>query len=411
LKLKPQGEEDVKTTCLSQKRARYSPIILAPDTTTATFPSLLPDSSEDETIRLPSALLIKAFPNSLGCREETYSAMDVFKLAFETMIVGILSFAWLAIAVDLLFPDFFVKLIQPVWDKNQTSIGAAVLSFAYCLGSAIMPISGQLVNDEHWPLPEFAIRCRVMQEENGRLNDIRQNTELLSHYRSTEDLNVCPRSFWAISSLEDGKMHPWNFAWRLFLRAFRVGDGHLENDPNANKQLTLFQLYETKVLSQGSASTDNTEFFRQLHERIVVLRGAVISGTVLSLLCFFRVMARVDNQKFFWKTVDKVWVKTVLGTALALWFTWFSGANAYDDLKNSVIFDVPILETFLGCTTIFGGFWVIKGVPYRSFLNKRVVFLTVFITLLAYGGWMWSEIIYDQQIINAFAILQKSSPP
>jgi len=221
LKLKPQGEEDVKTTCLSQKRARYSPIILAPDTTTATFPSLLPDSSEDETIRLPSALLIKAFPNSLGCREETYSAMDVFKLAFETMIVGILSFAWLAIAVDLLFPDFFVKLIQPVWDKNQTSIGAAVLSFAYCLGSAIMPISGQLVNDEHWPLPEFAIRCRVMQEENGRLNDIRQNTELLSHYRSTEDLNVCPRSFWAISSLEDGKMHPWNFAWRLFLRAFR----------------------------------------------------------------------------------------------------------------------------------------------------------------------------------------------
>ena len=101
----------------------------------------------------------------------------------------------------------------------------------------------------------------------------------------------------------------------------------------------------------------------------------------------------------------------MLGTGLALWFTWFSGANAYDDLKNSVIFDVPILETFLGCTTIFGGFWVIKGVPYRSFLNKRVVFLTVFITLLAYGGWMWSEVIYDQQIINAFAILQKSSPP
>jgi hypothetical protein len=278
--------------------------------------------------------------------KKAYSAMDVFKLAFETMIVGILSFAWLAIAVDLLFSDFFVKVIQPVWDKNQTAIGAAVPSFAYCLGSAIMPISGQLVNDEHWPLPEFAIRCRVMKEENSRLNDIRQNTELLLHHRSTEDLNVCPRSFWDVSSPEDGEMHPWTFAWRVFLRAFRVDDGHKQNNSNANKLLTLFQLYESKVLSQGSANSDNTEFFRQQHERIVVLRGAVIGGMVLSLLCSFRVIARLDNQKFSWKTVDKVWVKTVLGTGLALWFTWFSGANAHDDLKNSVIFDVPILETF-----------------------------------------------------------------
>lgn len=336
--------------------------------------------------------------------------MDVFKLAFETMIVGILSFAWLAIAVDLIFPDFFVKVIQPVWDKNQTSISAAVLSIAYCLGSAIMPISGQLVNDEHWPLPEFAIRCEVMKEENILLNDIRKNTELLLPSGSTEDLNICPHSFWALLSPEDREMHPWNVAWRLFLRAFRVRDGHVENVPSANKPLTLFRLYESKVLSQGSANSDNTEFFRQLHERIVVLRGAVISGTVLSLLCFLRVMARLDNEKFLWKTVDKVWVKTVLGIGLALWFTWFSGANAYDDLKNSVIFDVPILETFLGLTTIFGGFWVLKGVPYRSFLNGRAVLLTVFITLLAYGGWMWSEVIYDQQIIDAFAILQKGSP-
>lgn len=337
--------------------------------------------------------------------------MDVFKLAFETMIVGILSFAWLAIAVDLLFPDFFVKVIQPVWDKNQTPIGAAFLSLAYCLGSAIMPISGQLVNDEHWPLPEFAIRCRVMVEENCRLNDIRPNTELLLH-RPTKDLNVCPRTFWDVSSPEGGKMYPWNLAWRVFLKAFRVDYEKIPPDPNADKQLTLFQLYESKVLSQGSAKdSDNTEFFRQQHERIVVLRGAVISGVVLFLLCFFRAMARLDSQKFFWKTVDRVWVKTVLGTGLALWFTWFSAENAYDDLRHSVIFDVPILETFLGLTTIFGGFWVIKGVPYRAFLNKRAVFLTVFITLLAYGGWMWSEIIYDQEIINAFAILQKSSPP
>ncbi len=337
--------------------------------------------------------------------------MDVFKLAFETMIVGILSFAWLAIAVDLLFPDFFDKVVRPAWDKNQSAIGVGILSLAYCIGSAIMPISGQLLNDEHWPLPEFAIRCKVMQEENLLLNAIRPDTHLLDDYKSPEDLNVCPRSFWAVSSRVDGKLHPVKFAWHTFLKAFRVDDGLTENTPELQRPLILFQLYESRVLSQGAGNTDNNEFFRQLHERIVVLRGAVISGTVLSLLCFFRVMARLNTEKFLWKTIDRVWLKTILGIALALWFTWFSALNAYDDLKNAAIFDIPILEAFFGLTTIFGGFWVIKGVAYRSFLNKRAVFLTVFITLLAYGGWIWSEVIYDQQIITSFAILQKTSQP
>ena len=106
-----------------------------------------------------------------------------------------------------------------------------------------------------------------------------------------------------------------------------------------------------------------------IRERIVVLRGAVISGTVLSLLCFFRIMARLNTEKFLCKTVDEVWLKTILGIAFALWFTWFSALNAYDDLKNAAIFDIPILEAFFGLTTIFGGFWVIKGVPYR-FLSE-----------------------------------------
>src|SRR3981189_1305617 len=37
--------------------------------------------------------------------------MDVFKLAFETTVVGLLAFLWLGVATYLLFPDFLTDLL------------------------------------------------------------------------------------------------------------------------------------------------------------------------------------------------------------------------------------------------------------------------------------------------------------
>ncbi len=97
--------------------------------------------------------------------------MDVFKLAFETMIVGLLAFLWLGVAIDLVLPTFFARIVPAaaVIEKNQTLISIGVLSLAYCVGSAILPISSQLVNDEHWPLSEDAIRCTVFIQQDERL--------------------------------------------------------------------------------------------------------------------------------------------------------------------------------------------------------------------------------------------------
>jgi hypothetical protein len=336
--------------------------------------------------------------------------MDVFKLAFETMIVGLLACTWLGIAIDLLFPNFFPWLIRSIGGKSENLIGLALLSLAYCFGSAIMPIADQLLNDEHWPLPEYAIRCWVSMEENDRLKDIAEDTELLPNYKSTEDFEVCRCSYWDIfftkvqeeKSQKARKVLDIPSTWEEFKRR----KDSVDDDINRDELLTLFLLYESKVLSQGA---DKTESFRQLRERIVVLRGAVISGTVLFLLCLFRAIARPETAKFQWKVMDKAWIRTVFGTLLALAFTVFSARNAFEDLKHPDIFDIPILEVLLGLTSVFGGFWVLKGVPFRSFLNVRSVFLTGFVTVFAYGGWMWSEVIYDQQIITAFSVLQKGS--
>jgi len=48
--------------------------------------------------------------------------MDVFKLAFETMIVGLLACIWLGFAIDLLFPTYFPWLIRSIGGKTKTSL-------------------------------------------------------------------------------------------------------------------------------------------------------------------------------------------------------------------------------------------------------------------------------------------------
>src|SRR5260370_28319798 len=96
-------------------------------------------------------------------KSETHD-MDVFKLAFETTIVGLLAFLWLGMAVDLVYPRFFAEIVPDARrdGKNDTLLGLGILSLAYCIASAILPISCQLVNADHWPVPEEAIRCRVL---------------------------------------------------------------------------------------------------------------------------------------------------------------------------------------------------------------------------------------------------------
>src|SRR5438105_13800218 len=119
--------------------------------------------------------------------------MDVFKLTFKTTIVGISAFLWIGIAIDLIAPDFLARAKSVLAEANQTLAAAVLLSCAYCLGSAILPISGQLVNDEHWPVREQAIRCRVEVEE-GRQLRAAGKTNLAINLPAVD--TSCDRPYW-----------------------------------------------------------------------------------------------------------------------------------------------------------------------------------------------------------------------
>lgn len=60
------------------------------------------------------------------------------------------------------------------------------------------------------------------------------------------------------------------------------------------------------------------------------------------------------------------------------------------------------------------GMSVHQGIGIRAknkrFQSERYVLISLFFTSLAYGGWLWSEILYDQQVINSFVVLQHHLP-
>jgi hypothetical protein len=325
--------------------------------------------------------------------------MDVFKLAFETIVVGFLAFVWLGVATYLLSPDFLTDLLirrVPAYAKdNQTLLSVAVLTIAYCLGSAILPIASQLVNDEHWPLPESAIRCQVFTQQQVLLRGIHYSA--VPEHLAENDFNPVHCSYWA-PVLEGGIGHGiWTFL-RLWAPSPFVKADHSasDNDSKIDRILSLFQLQESKLLNQG---TDKAEQLKQLHERIVVLRGAVFSGFVLFLICLFAYFARVYGHPAHW-------IRTVCGSLLAICFAAFALLNGWQDLLNQKIFDIPVLEGLVAAVVIFGAILVVRGVKTQLFLKKRYLFAVIFFAALAYGGWMSSEILYDQMVISSFAAPQ-----
>lgn len=306
--------------------------------------------------------------------------MDAFKLAFETTIVGFAAFLWLGIAIDLISPTFLVRAKSALERTNEKLIGIVLLGTAYGLGSAILPISAQLVNDQHWPLPEDAIRCRVAVEEESQLNSIK--------YTSLPNPNV-PETYSKACACSS-----WN---HLVAVAYAKGKPipPSEDEAGQKRELAQFDVLESRALGEG---TNRDELFRQLHERMVVLRGAIFSGLILFFICLFGCIAPERGQPLNW------W-RTSLGIVLASSFTILFIYNGLEDLGTPNIFDIPVLEAVLGAVSAFGAFLAFRGVKKRPYLRVQFLIVIIFGVALSYGGWMWSVILYDQQVITSSAVL------
>jgi len=206
---------------------------------------------------------------------------------------------WLGIAIDLISPTFLPRIKSWIEGTNQSLAGAALLVTAYCLGSAILPISAQLVNDEHWPLPEDAIRCRVTEEEQSRLKLVKYSS-LPNPQVARSHGSACACSLWS-RVRGGGKTNPKRTPTASLVRNEAVSKEQLYGADGQQKViLAQFEVLENRALGQG---TNRDELFRQLQERMIVLRGAVFSGLILFLICLFGCIApERDKPINRWRT-------------------------------------------------------------------------------------------------------------
>src|ERR1700676_3539970 len=101
-------------------------------------------SNEDQNLQMKESSRLKE------------KAMDVFKLAFETVIIGLFALPWLWVMIDLMSPDLFrsspkrtiacVMAFVPL-DLWPPVMSLVMFCLAYLLGSAISPIATEFLND------------------------------------------------------------------------------------------------------------------------------------------------------------------------------------------------------------------------------------------------------------------------
>jgi hypothetical protein len=151
---------------------------------------------------------------------------------------------------------------------------------------------------------------------------------------------------------------------------------------------TLFQLQEAALTLEG---TDKNERLIQLRAQISVLRGAAFDGFVFCALCVFGWCA---NQP-----IRRAWIMP------ALFFVEGITTTAKHLLHHRGDYADPPFMEFAFFTLGVVGLLLVwrRSAPKRSY--GRYGLLAALLSLIAYFGWWWSEVLYDQEVLHTFAAL------
>jgi hypothetical protein len=323
--------------------------------------------------------------------------MDALKIALETVFVGVLALPWLALAAQLFFPEFSLpKLTAPdgwlakVQSIKSETVGYAVVgllsvAMAYTLGAAISRLAEDFFNDDDLYITfiptEDQIRASVYRRS---LENALVKVEVPVEGNNRDDKDTI--SAQGNSGTNREETQPW----------FR-GRGAHEEISASDRTRQTFGIQEATLLLEGE---DKVSRIRLLHQQLNVLRGAAFDGILTCLLFLLGWNANKSSGLRHSKWVRTILPASLLGYAVhaLLWnhFKLFPDPQAFW-LKFD---DPPFMELTL-ILLCAGGLYVAwngtKGAWPQG--TGLVAFL---LTALAYCGWYWTEIRYDQLIIYSF---------
>lgn len=211
--------------------------------------------------------------------------MDELKLAFETIIVGLLAIPWVLILFHLAFciiarRSLLTKVGAFLTDSHQSFalVGPILIGLAYCGGTILFPLADQYFNDPHF-LPYVKGDDRIRVDTLTKVYFDRKHKYYDLSTRDFAGMANAERVIKVIKTRGPDALKPGNRNLE-----------YVSKEDYENLESAIHALYNYQKF-QDYNSVNGYEVLKPLHSRIVVLRGAVLNGLLLegALLLFFYV--------------------------------------------------------------------------------------------------------------------------
>ena len=336
--------------------------------------------------------------------------MDALKIALETLLIGALALPWLLLGIHLFFPEAKAQMLQRLpasSDSVQYAIVAVLaVALGYSVGAAVSRLAQDLFNDNDFgiPLPpEDRIRASIYCDNNDQpwLFDAGASQPGDSSTLRLSELCVQHRS-----------------------------PGRDDREAADYGIQQIFSVQESAILLLGE---DKTSHIRHLHQQLMVLRGAAFDGAMAFVFCLFAWNSRKQNWGRGRLLLPLVLFLYILCYAL-LWnhMEMREWSRLLHPFWHWVPDDPPFME-FAGLLLAAAGLclaWTsIKAhpvAPHEPTANRLStatvpatarpsyqsgLIISFLLTWMAYGGWYWTEILYDRMVINSFYAMHSKLLP
>ena len=338
--------------------------------------------------------------------------MGALTIAFDITIVGALALPWVLIVIQLFFVENENRLEEILdWVKGkeqQAAAGVLLFAMTYTLGSAVSRTAHDFFNDDDlrvqvgWRLfrvgvTEDRIVTRAYCDlRNSNLlpagAENRAISEKLATFRTQATTPACQR---ALMWTERHK--------------YEEKDDYLIGTAS-----NLFALQEDALLLKGE---DATLRLRQLHDQIMVLRGASFNGLIGFSLCVFAMGAKLRREK------PRSWLRLAFMAAPVVYLlvALIATVNHFAERAPS---DPPYMEFTLALLALVGA-WLVWKPPSQKSLDEaqaketddskkekkciwrvehwsRLVVLSAILTTAAVLGWWSTEVLYVEQVVYSY---------
>ncbi len=304
--------------------------------------------------------------------------MEVFKLAFETIIIGLFALPCLLVIIDATNPDLFssgnlsalTRAVPP--EVRPQAIALTLFPVVYLLGVMMTPVAFEFLNDKDM-LAKFLPNEESIQAQTYKQMGLPAPPAC--------DLAPTPKPAGFVISTTPAQKTSFELA--------------IHNE---------FLHEESTLLLRGSQGNGR---INRLHERLTVLQGATFCAFALMVLCGFAWCgarcAEPDVSKAAGDYLRQG--RRLVGLLLSAGLIALALKQLGNDVHHPDTGDMPIAELVFLILGGFGLYVALQGVRPRLHCHGVIFLLAFCFTLLCYTGYASTEMTYNQEIFDAYRAL------